>query len=69
MSNPDVCPKCQGNLWYRYSTHGTPHFTKCDLCCAHDKGWWLLEKNYGKNNGKLCCKAGCGLTKENTDVK
>jgi hypothetical protein len=23
-------------------------------------GWWLLEKHYGDDNGKWCCRAGCG---------
>jgi hypothetical protein len=27
-------------------------------------GWWKLEKHYGKDNGKWCCKAGCGFTKD-----
>ncbi len=59
------CPKCGGAGWYCYSTRGTPHYTVCDMCCKHDKGYWLLEKYYGENNGKWCCKAGCGHTIEN----
>lgn len=54
------CPKCHGTGTYQYSTIGTPHFTVCDLCCRHDMGWWLLEKHYGDDNGKWCCRAGCG---------
>lgn len=64
-ASPD-CPKCKGTGSYQYSTHGTPHFTICNLCCKHDRGWWLLEEYYGADNGKWCCKAGCGKTeKEN----
>ena len=58
---PD-CPKCGGTGSYQYSSRGTPHFTICNLCCKHDRGWWKLEKHYGENNGKWCCKAGCGKT-------
>jgi len=61
-AKPD-CPKCKGTGQYQYSTHGTPHFTICDLCCPHNMGWWLLEQHYGKDNGKLCCRAGCGKTR------
>ena len=25
-------------------------------------GWWQLKKHYGENNGKWCCRAGCGKT-------
>ena len=59
-----ACPKCKGTGSYQYSTHGTPHFTICDLCCAHEYGWWPLQTHYGKDNGKLCCKGGCGKTKD-----
>ena len=55
-----TCPKCNDTKWYQYSTRGTPHFTVCDLCCTHDKGYWVLEKHYGEDNGKWCCRAGCG---------
>ena len=54
------CPKCRGAGVYVYTTHGTPHSTVCDLCCPHDAGWWLLQKYYGENNGKWCCRGGCG---------
>jgi hypothetical protein len=57
-----TCPKCNDTGWYVYSTRGTPHSTICDLCCKHDKGWWMLEKYYGYNNGKFCCRGGCGTT-------
>lgn len=60
-ANPD-CIKCLGTGQYKYSTHGTLHFTICDLCCKHDRGWWMLREHYGKNNGKWCCRAGCGKT-------
>ena len=40
------------------------HIQPCEVCCKHDGGFWLLEEHYGENNGKLCCKQGCGFTKE-----
>jgi hypothetical protein len=55
-ARPD-CPKCHGTGAYMYDEH---HGTVCDLCCRHDMGWWLLEKYYGDDNGKWCCRAGCG---------
>lgn len=62
-SGPDAnCPKCEGKGHYM---HDHNHSTICDACCTHDKGWWLLEKHYGENNGKLCCQNGCGTIKEN----
>lgn len=60
-----TCSKCKDTGWYQYSTDGTPHSKVCEKCCKHDKGFWLLEKYYGKSNGKLCCLNGCGFTKEN----
>lgn len=39
--------------------HGKP----CEVCCPHDQGFWKLEKYYGKDNGKMCCKLGCGFVK------
>jgi ssDNA-binding Zn-finger/Zn-ribbon topoisomerase 1 len=56
------CPRCKGTGMYQYSTTGTPHFTVCDLCCRHNMGWWQLKEHYGENNGKWCCRAGCGKT-------
>lgn len=35
---------------------------KCEVCCKHDEGWWKLKEHYGKDNGKWCCRAGCGKT-------
>jgi len=58
------CPKCHGKGTYFYDHN---HSTVCDLCCDHDKGWWLLEEHYGKDNGKWCCKAGCGFTARGAD--
>jgi hypothetical protein len=60
MSKPQ-CKKCKGTGWYMSDWN---HSTVCDECCPHDKGYWLLEENYGEDNGKLCCLAGCGKTKE-----
>ena len=55
-ARPD-CPKCHGTGKYLYDEH---HGTVCDLCCQHNMGWWLLEKHYGADNSKWCCRAGCG---------
>ena len=55
------CPKCGGSGTYMYdNTHGTI----CNLCCKHTLGYWKLLENYGKNNGKWCCSAGCGHLKD-----
>jgi len=54
------CPKCGGSGLVHYDEN---HSTKCWVCCPHDKGWWLLNENY-KDAGKLCCRAGCGTTKD-----
>jgi hypothetical protein len=62
-AKPD-CPRCHGKGTYQYSTHGTPHFTICNLCCLHNMGWWTLPaEHYGDKGGHLCCRAGCGATK------
>ncbi len=61
------CAKCNNTGWYQYSTIGTPHFTICDICCKHDKGFSLLEEHYGPNNGKWCCMAGCGFMKDTNE--
>ena len=53
------CPKCHGTGGYMYDHN---HSTVCNLCCLHNMGWWKLEKHYGENNGKWCCRAGCGKT-------
>jgi hypothetical protein len=58
MSNSN-CPKCHGKGYYHYDEN---HGKLCELCCNHDKGWWLLKDNYDKLNGRYCCKAGCGVT-------
>lgn len=51
------CPKCHGTGMYQYDHN---HITICNLCCRHDRGWWQLAEHYGANNGKWCCRAGCG---------
>jgi hypothetical protein len=38
------------------------HSTICDACCPHDEGWWLLMEHYNYDNGKYCCRRGCGHT-------
>jgi ribosomal protein S27AE len=55
------CPKCLGTGSFMYDHN---HRTVCDRCCTHNMGWWKLEKHYGANNGKMCCSAGCGRTKD-----
>lgn len=53
-----ICPKCNNTGWYKYDHN---HSTVCNLCCKHDKGWWILSACHGKENaGKWCCGAGCG---------
>lgn len=55
------CTKCNDTGWYRPPhQRGTVHDYKCDACCTHDKGYWMLKEMYGENNGKWCCMAGCG---------
>ena len=59
------CPNCydpgsgenRGSYMYDES-HGKP----CELCCEHSQGFWLLLEHYGEQNGRWCCRAGCGLT-------
>ncbi len=52
-----VCRKCLNTGWYQYDNN---HSQVCPDCCKHDKGFWELKEFYGKDNGRLCCKAGCG---------
>jgi hypothetical protein len=59
MTTP--CEKCHDTRWYSYDEN---HAKPCEECCEHSDGWFLLERHYGENNGKLCCTAGCGTTKE-----
>lgn len=56
-ANPG-CPKCGGAGVYAF---GYNDMALCDLCCKHNVGWWQLEGNYGRDNGRWACKAGCGL--------
>lgn len=53
------CPKCNDTSWYHYDSN---HAKKCEACCKHGQGWWLLKDHYGADNGKWCCRAGCGHT-------
>lgn len=53
------CPRCGGTGQYQFTTHGTPKFTICNLCCKHDRGWWQLSEHHSQP-GKWCCRAGCG---------
>jgi len=59
-SEVNFCPKCNGTGWYQYDHN---HSKICEFCCKHDHGFFRLKKYYGKDNGKLCCKKGCGFTK------
>lgn len=61
MSKKIQCEKCKDTGWFKYDRN---HSSKCDECCKHDMGWWLLKDHYGDDNGKLCCLAGCGTKKE-----
>ena len=63
------CAKCGGTGKYQYSTHGTPHFTICDLCCTHGQGVWELSPTcHNVSNGIWCCLAGCGKTWETIEA-
>lgn len=66
----DECTKCKGTGWYPYDYDNSK---KCDYCCDHSEGWWVLSENYyGYKEGQdnRCCLKGCGtmfrdLGKEN----
>ena len=66
-ARPD-CPKCLGTGVFQYDHN---HSTICNLCCKHNMGWWMLLEHYGNRNGKWCCLAGCGFTRDDNpeDVK
>ena len=57
----DDCPACHGMGWYNYDHN---HGKICEQCCPHNKGWWLLQKYYGEQNGKYACMGGCGTVRE-----
>jgi hypothetical protein len=55
-----VCPKCKNTRTYMYDEN---HATVCDLCCKHDKGWWIVTKDtsgFIEGTDNACCSAGCG---------
>jgi hypothetical protein len=58
------CDVCHGTRWIRYDEN---HRRRCDFCCMHPSGVWLLEEAYGEDNGKFCCRAGCGTTWDSPD--
>lgn len=61
MTDSKTCSKCNGTRCYTPpNQRGTVHSQVCDACCKHEGEPWLLEEHYGDDNGKLCCKAGCG---------
>lgn len=57
MEKNQECEKCNGTGKYAYDEN---HVKTCEVCCAHEDGWWQMEKHYGKDNGKYACKKGCG---------
>lgn len=59
----EECPKCHGTGSYQYDEN---HGKICEVCCKHDKGFLELQGHYGADNGKMCCKAGCGYTRTKT---
>jgi hypothetical protein len=62
------CEQCQGTRWYTPpSQRGTVHSYRCDACCEHKGGRWLLKENYGEDNGKWCCIDGCGKVWDTED--
>lgn len=63
---PVPCWKCKGTKWFMYDEN---HATKCNECCLHNDGWFKLDKHYGKDNGKMCCKTGCGFTRRPKNKK
>jgi len=63
------CPRCGGTGWYMYDYN---HNKPCELCCAHDKGWWKLTKYYdGYRPGEktYACTVGCGTLKHELKKK
>jgi hypothetical protein len=54
-----ICQKCGGTGWYAYDHN---HSKICEQCCLHNQDVWQLLKHYGDDNGKWCCKVGCGTT-------
>lgn len=59
------CDACLDTRWIRYDSN---HRRRCDMCCLHGSGVWLLEESYGADNGRWCCKAGCGETWESPNA-
>ena len=58
------CDACLDTRWIRYDEN---HRRRCDMCCLHGSGVWLLEEAYGEDTGKWCCLAGCGTTWDSPD--
>lgn len=58
-----ACKKCADTGWHTPSgQRGTVHSYRCDACCKHEGERWQLKDHYGEDNGKWCCRAGCGKT-------
>jgi hypothetical protein len=60
-----ACTACNDTRWIRYDDW---HKRRCDACCLHPSGVWELVEAYGEDNGKFCCKAGCGTTWESPNA-
>lgn len=66
INKQDKCILCHGTGWWTYDppTKGhLGHSQICPQCCKHNKGWWVLTKDFGgyqKGKNNNCCKAGCG---------
>lgn len=67
--NQHACAKCNGAGSYYYDEN---HAKPCEVCCAHDQGWWQLteaHKGYVAGADNACCLAGCGqMRRELTTV-
>lgn len=61
-----TCQRCNDTGWFSTDPRVGAARTTCGYCCKHDKGYWKLLKHYGRDNGKWCCFAGCGLTYRKT---
>lgn len=56
-------PNVQELAGIQLPTKGEPFTRLCVMrAVLTTKVCWLLKDNYGDQNGKWCCKAGCGTT-------
>jgi len=54
------CKACNGTGAIQIDYYNSSRYKMCDKCCQHGEGWLELGEYYGKDNGKMCCKRGCG---------